>query len=63
VRSAGGRVLTVCALGDSVLAAREQALAAADRIQLAGAQLRRDIGWRAIVRTDGERLAGASAPD
>jgi phosphoribosylamine--glycine ligase len=58
VRSAGGRVLTVCALGETVLAARDRALAAADRIQLAGAQLRRDIGWRAIARTAGERLAG-----
>jgi phosphoribosylamine--glycine ligase len=58
VRSAGGRVLTVCALGDTVLAARQRALAAADRIDLAGAQMRRDIGWRAIARGAGERLAG-----
>jgi phosphoribosylamine--glycine ligase len=58
VRSAGGRVLTVCALGDTVLVARDRALAAADRIEMSGAQLRRDIGWRAIARSAGERLAG-----
>ncbi len=44
--SAGGRVLGVTALGDDVEAARAQAYAAVDRIELAGKQLRRDIGAR-----------------
>ena len=55
--TAGGRVLTVCALGDTVLAARDQALAIADRIHFAGKQLRRDIGWRAIAREHRRHLA------
>ena len=50
VVSAGGRVLTVCALGETVQQARERALSLADQIALDGAQLRRDIGWRAISR-------------
>lgn len=57
VRTAGGRVLTVCALGDSVTQARDRALDVADAIAFDGMQLRRDIGWRAILRQDGERLA------
>ncbi|MGE0872088.1 MAG: phosphoribosylamine--glycine ligase [Kofleriaceae bacterium] len=44
--SAGGRVLGVTALGDSVQAARTAAYSVADRIELAGKQLRRDIGAR-----------------
>ena len=55
--TAGGRVLTVCALGDTVLAARDQALAIADRIHFPGKQLRRDIGWRAIAREHRRHLA------
>lgn len=57
VVTAGGRVLTVCALGDTVLAARDQALAIADRIRFPGKQLRRDIGWRAIAREHARLLA------
>ena len=41
--SAGGRVLTVAALGAGVAAARARAYAAAKRIRLAGAQFRSDI--------------------
>ncbi|MGE0546380.1 MAG: phosphoribosylamine--glycine ligase [Kofleriaceae bacterium] len=44
--SAGGRVLGVTALGATVDAARTAAYAVADRIELAGKQLRRDIGAR-----------------
>lgn len=44
--SAGGRVLGVTALGDDVEAARARAYDAVDRIELAGKQLRRDIGAR-----------------
>jgi phosphoribosylamine---glycine ligase len=40
----GGRVLTVCALGDGLDAAAARAYAAAARIRFRGMQLRRDIG-------------------
>ncbi|HEY4058985.1 MAG TPA: phosphoribosylamine--glycine ligase, partial [Kofleriaceae bacterium] len=43
---AGGRVLGVTALGVSVEAARHKAYAAVDAIELAGKQVRRDIGAR-----------------
>ena len=41
--SAGGRVLTVAALGEGPEEARRRAYGAAGRIELAGAQMRRDI--------------------
>jgi phosphoribosylamine---glycine ligase len=41
--NAGGRVLNVTALGETTLAAREHAYAAADVIRFDGRQLRRDI--------------------
>ncbi|HVV85841.1 MAG TPA: phosphoribosylamine--glycine ligase [Kofleriaceae bacterium] len=44
--TAGGRVLGVTALGDDRAAARARAYEAADRIEFAGRQLRRDIGDR-----------------
>jgi len=44
--TAGGRVLSVTALGDDVRAARAAAYAAADMIQFEGRQLRRDIALR-----------------
>jgi phosphoribosylamine--glycine ligase len=43
VVTAGGRVLNVTALGETTLAAREHAYAAADVIRFEGRQLRRDI--------------------
>ncbi len=45
--SAGGRVLGVTALGVSVDQARNKAYTAIDQIELAGMQVRRDIGTRA----------------
>ena len=42
--TAGGRVLGVTALGDSLADAREKAYRAADRIHFDGVQYRRDIG-------------------
>lgn len=51
VRTAGGRVLCVTALGDSVKLAQQRAYQAVDQIRFAGAQVRRDIGWRAIKPT------------
>jgi phosphoribosylamine--glycine ligase len=50
VVTAGGRVLTVCALGDDIAAARESAYAAVGRIRYDGAFCRRDIAHRALRR-------------
>lgn len=50
LRSAGGRVLTVCALGDDLAAARASAYAAIDGIHFDGAFHRRDIAYRALQR-------------
>jgi len=50
VVTAGGRVLSVTAIGESIDEAAEHAYAAADRIAFEGKQLRRDIGWRARTR-------------
>ena len=44
VVTAGGRVLSVCALGDDVEAARARAYDAVSRIQFEGAHHRTDIG-------------------
>ena len=44
----GGRVLCVTALGESVRFAQHRAYQAVDEVQFAGAQFRRDIGWRAV---------------
>ena len=44
VVSTGGRVLTACALGDDLAAARTRAYAALARIRLRGGHYRRDIG-------------------
>jgi phosphoribosylamine--glycine ligase len=46
--TAGGRVLSVTALGDGPAAARDRAYAAADMIEFDGRQLRRDIALRAV---------------
>jgi phosphoribosylamine--glycine ligase len=48
VVTAGGRVLTVCALGDDLAAARERAYAVLARIRFDGAFWRRDIAHRAL---------------
>ena len=48
--TAGGRVLCVVGLGDSVKMAQKHAYEAVDQIAFEGAQFRRDIGWRAIKR-------------
>ncbi len=46
VVSAGGRVLTVCARGATLLEARDRAYSAASRIHFAGMHFRKDIGAR-----------------
>jgi phosphoribosylamine--glycine ligase len=48
--SAGGRVLTVCALGDDIAQARDRAYALAHEVQFEGMFYRRDIGHRALHR-------------
>ena len=48
VVTAGGRVLSVTALGDGAADARRGAYAAADMIEFDGRQLRRDIALRAV---------------
>ena len=47
---AGGRVLCVCALGDTVADAQQRPIAASPAISWDGEFHRRDIGWRAIAR-------------
>ena len=46
--TAGGRVLSVTALGAEAADARSDAYAAADMIEFDGKQLRRDIALRAV---------------
>jgi len=48
--TAGGRVLCVCALGESVSAARQTAYQSCRLITWPGAFYRKDIGYRAIAR-------------
>jgi phosphoribosylamine--glycine ligase len=49
--TAGGRVLNLTALGDSVSDARERAYRAVDRIELSGVQYRHDIALSAVHAT------------
>ncbi len=46
----GGRVLNVCARGNSVAQAQQRAYAAVDKVKWPGGFCRRDIGWQAIAR-------------
>jgi phosphoribosylamine--glycine ligase len=46
--TAGGRVLCVTALGDTVRAAQKRAYEAVAQVKFAGAQYRKDIGFRAL---------------
>ncbi len=48
--ASGGRVLNVCARGQTVRDAQSRAYAAIDRINWPDGFCRRDIGWRAIER-------------
>ena len=43
-----GRTLCVVGLGDSIKMAQKQAYEAVEKISFAGAQYRRDIGWRGL---------------
>lgn len=44
----GGRVLSVCALGEDLEDARRKAYAAVEKIQFDKMQYRKDIGWRGL---------------
>jgi phosphoribosylamine--glycine ligase len=48
ITSVGGRVLNVTARGSSLAEAHERAYARLDTIDVPGAAVRRDIGWRAL---------------
>lgn len=50
----GGRVLNIVALGDSVSQAQQLAYAQVDKIHWPQGFVRRDIGWRAIEREQGD---------
>jgi len=50
VLAAGGRVLCVCAMADTVSEAANAAYAGCDKIHWDGVFIRRDIGYRAIAR-------------
>ena len=49
IRTNGGRVLGVTALGTSIAAARAKAYGAVNRIHFAGMQYRRDIASKALA--------------
>jgi phosphoribosylamine--glycine ligase len=51
--TAGGRVLCVTALGDSIRMAQRRAYQVVDGVRFAGMQHRRDIGHRAIAAKRG----------
>src|SRR5690625_3189877 len=48
LKTAGGRVLCVTALGDSLRRAQEAAYATVTQVHFDGKQFRSDIGWRAL---------------
>jgi phosphoribosylamine--glycine ligase len=50
LKTAGGRVLCVVGLGDSVRVAQKHAYEAIEKVKFDGMQFRRDIGWRALKR-------------
>lgn len=48
--TAGGRVLAVTAIAPTLAEAQAKSRGHAERVQFAGRQLRRDIGWRELAR-------------
>lgn len=62
VVTAGGRVLYVSALGDTVKSAQKRAYEIADDIRFDGIQFRRDIGHRAIRRSPATLCSCAPSP-
>jgi len=60
VVTAGGRVLCVTALGDSIKIARTRAYQIVDAIRFEGMQYRTDIGHRALEARAGNRTTGSN---
>jgi len=58
--TAGGRVLAVSALGESVTIAQRRSLDYAQRVAFQGKQFRTDIGWREIAREQKQARARAT---
>lgn len=56
--TSGGRILAVTALAETVAAAAAKSRDVAQRIEIEGAQFRRDIGWREIRRVAAPPAAG-----
>jgi phosphoribosylamine--glycine ligase len=52
LHTSGGRVLAVTGLGANLAEAAERSRSAAAQVRFDGAQFRRDIAWRELVRTD-----------
>lgn len=48
--TAGGRVLNVTAVAPTMAEAQARSVGVAERVELAGKQVRRDIGWRELAR-------------
>ncbi len=61
LETAGGRVLCVVGLGDSLAAARDRAYAAVSDIRFDGLRFRGDIGWRELPARAG--VLASSGPD
>jgi phosphoribosylamine---glycine ligase len=59
LQAAGGRVLNVTALADSVAEAQAKAYRAVDAIDWPGGFCRRDIGWREVAREGAPSSRGA----
>lgn len=51
--TSGGRVVTLTAIAPTFEEAQHASLAAAGQVEFAGANFRRDIGWREAARLDG----------
>ena len=62
IKTAGGRVLCVTALGDSVKLAQRRAYALLEPIRFDGMQFRGDIGYRAIAHRSEHRFEQNGAP-
>jgi phosphoribosylamine--glycine ligase len=55
--AAGGRVLNITALADTVAAAQQRAYALVEHIAWPGCVFRRDIGWRALASARNGRIS------
>jgi phosphoribosylamine--glycine ligase len=58
--TAGGRVLTITGVGDTLHDAQRRSQEFAARVTFAGKQFRTDIGWRDLARADGNELVSGT---